>query len=529
MLRCKTRNHKLKKIFSVGLVTLFILATAMVGCSFGKSLYVLADTNDNATPIQAYDIQGDKIVYQSTVDTGFGWGSVGLAIDTDSKTLFMTQENSGTIRKIDAQTFADLGQVVAPGASDLAGIVVDQGKGLVYAVDRDWSQNPTNLYVYDLDFNLQDTIPLPHGAVGIALDETNGLLYVTNFSPTVYYYDTATWTEQGNFNVSHTSGWYGAVGIAVDAVNGYVYTGAWTSDDLISQYDLNTATETTLNIGTGVVGLAVDPATGLLYITTCGTGDDIRVYNTSTSPFTLTDQTGDIGNPAGICIPGKDISYNPLDFAKDDGLEYPEECAAPGGNITYTLSYDNLANSFAVHNITITDPLPAEVTFVSATGSYTYEASTRTVTWDIGTLPASDSGGSVQLVVEVTPSVTAGITITNSATIDSEDTPPTTQNEETCISTCVPPTPDDIIVYPNPCYYPIHDKVCIANLPVGAKVYIYTVSGELIRTLDATTDGCRATAIWDLKNEAGEMVSRGIYVLYIPEANGKILKVAIAK
>jgi len=248
---------------------LFILGIG-IQATQAKSLYVLADTNDNSAPIQAYDIQGTGLVYQSTVDTNFGWGSVGIAIDTDSKTLFLTQENLGSIKKVDAETFTDLGEVTAPGAQNLAGIVVDQDKGKVYAVDKAMGDFSTTLYVYDLNFNLIDQITLPHGGVGLALDEINDLLYVTNGTSTVRYFDTATWTEQGSFTVGHTGG---AVGIAVGATRGYVYaggyyTGGTQGDTILSKYDINSEEETTLDIDTVVVGLAVDPATGLLYITT---------------------------------------------------------------------------------------------------------------------------------------------------------------------------------------------------------------------------------------------------------------------
>ncbi len=369
MQKGKVKIPKIKRFITVSTLILFIVAMAIGGVAQAKSLYVLSDTNSSDAPIQAYDIQGNQIVYQQTVVTGFGWGSVGLTIDTDSKTLFMTQEGLGTIKKIDAVTFADLGEVTAPGADDLAGIVVDQDKGLVYAVDRDWSQQPTTLHVYDLSFSPQLQVTLPHGAVGIALDETNDLLYVANFSRTVRYYDTATWTEQGSFDVSHTSG-RGAVGIAVDPILGYVYTGAWTGDNLLSIYDVNTTTETTLDVGCGVVGLAVDIATHLLYMTTSSC-DDIRVYDTSSFPFVLTDQISLEGDPAGICVPGKDISYEPTIIV------YPNPC------------YPNQEQQITMKGL----PTIATVYIYTVAGELVrmLETSNGTVTWNL----RNDAGKSV--------------------------------------------------------------------------------------------------------------------------------------
>ncbi|MCD6318663.1 carboxypeptidase regulatory-like domain-containing protein, partial [Candidatus Aerophobetes bacterium] len=81
-----------------------------------------------------------------------------------------------------------------------------------------------------------------------------------------------------------------------------------------------------------------------------------------------------------------------------------------------------------------------------------------------------------------------------------------------------------IIVYPNPCYLNKGQIVTIANLPLNSKVYIYTISGELVRTLDDATEiikeGGSATATWDLRNDAGEEVAQGIYIYLVPEATG---------
>jgi len=91
-----------------------------------------------------------------------------------------------------------------------------------------------------------------------------------------------------------------------------------------------------------------------------------------------------------------------------------------------------------------------------------------------------------------------------------------------------------IIVYPNPCYPNKGQVVTIANLPLNSKVYIYTISGELVRILDdpaeITEEGGSATATWDLRNDAGEMVARGVYIYFVPQAaDRKTGKIAIIK
>ena len=96
------------------------------------------------------------------------------------------------------------------------------------------------------------------------------------------------------------------------------------------------------------------------------------------------------------------------------------------------------------------------------------------------------------------------------------------------------PVPN-IIVYPNPCYSNKGQVVTMANLPLNSKVYIYTISGELVKTLDdameITSEGGSATATWDLRNEAGNLVAQGVYIYFVPEATGnrKTGKIAIIK
>lgn len=120
-------------------------------------------------------------------------------------------------------------------------------------------------------------------------------------------------------------------------------------------------------------------------------------------------------------------TYNPLGLIKDDGLD--GACVSPEGSITYNICYSSTANTLDVTNVVITDNLPPETIFVSATGGGTYDAGTHTVTWNLGTLGASQQ--CVQLNVSVTPDSKG--TITNSATIDSDQTTPKTVIVQTTI------------------------------------------------------------------------------------------------
>src|SRR5262245_49101517 len=92
-----------------------------------------------------------------------------------------------------------------------------------------------------------------------------------------------------------------------------------------------------------------------------------------------------------------------------------------GSNITYTISYGNTGNMNAT-GVVITDTVPVNTSFVSATGGGTLAAGV--VTWNIGNLAAGGSA-SVQLVVAVASPLANGTVIANGTySIDSTQTAP---------------------------------------------------------------------------------------------------------
>src|SRR5206468_3822336 len=121
---------------------------------------------------------------------------------------------------------------------------------------------------------------------------------------------------------------------------------------------------------------------------------------------------------AGTAITTTVSSSPVLTLSKTDA---PDPVNA-GSNITYTLSYSNTGNANA-SGVVITDTVPGNTTFVSATGGGTLAAGV--VTWNIGSLNAGSSS-SVQLVVQVTSPLPNGTVITNPTySIDSTETAPT--------------------------------------------------------------------------------------------------------
>ena len=102
-----------------------------------------------------------------------------------------------------------------------------------------------------------------------------------------------------------------------------------------------------------------------------------------------------------------------------------------GAPLTYTLAYTNTGDANAT-NVVITDVLDSNVIYASASPPPT-GWTTPTLYWDIGVLSPSTSG-EIVISVTVQSGLGEGTTITNLATIDSQETTPLSVTETTVIS-----------------------------------------------------------------------------------------------
>jgi len=484
----KNRNIALIIMLVLSLITI----VAMAQNTEAKSVYTISAINGNPTPVEAYDIQADgSLIFQAEYAVPYyGWGAVGIAIDTDSKTLFITYEQSNVIQLLNAETMTDLGTTIAPNSNNLAGIIMDQDKSLLYIVDRGTS----NLYIYkwypsNSTLNLQSVQTLTDNpySFGIALDEIHDILYVPSYlDQKVFYYDTDTWAKIGEYNVS-----YYPQSVAVDGNKQYVYTGGGTgSSTLLSKYEIIAGIETTIDMGEYVMGLGVDPATSYVYGNIgygIGINSFIQVFDSDLNKLSNVSFNYSYPSPTGLCIPGKDISYNPLNLTKYDGLD--DGCVSPGNNIDYTIYFDNELNDFNVTNLIINDTLPVEVDFISASNGGIYHAGTHTVQWNIGTINAYQTEQQISLTVQVKSGTTNNTIITNYVMIKSDQTPPTTRTEETIV--CEEDPDDD-------------DTPPVQTVEFGEKKIIMEWYGENYTTISCTTP------IWINSTDPGGVGSKNI-------------------
>jgi len=440
-----------KQSLKIFFLVLFIGAIMMVQPVAGKSVYLSANHHTGA--FDAWNIDSDGLVsYQATYTLNHALEPAGIAIDAvtgegNDPLMFVTSEGSyGGVEVINPVTLAFHG--VGPGPGNMGGVDVDDIDNVFFAIQRGTSDyvgiGTSELYIYGYNDDGSGItqlahITLPnHGyGMGLALDDARDILWVGDIQYSMvkaYDVNVSDWNDIAeiptlSFTVSHSP-----IDVAVDSKRNLVYTVAgWAGSTLLSKYDVDAEVETTTDCGAGM-GIAVDEITGYVYMTRGGLSgyyppshDDIAVWDCSTSPFTLLQETPDIGNPAGIAI--GNVSYNPLNLAKNDvvvgyGIYVGQE-------FTYEITSDNTANAFDVTGVTIVDNMPPELDFVSESvggvpGTGVFDAPSHTVTWDIGTIPAGQAGPLVELVVEVNESAIPNTTIYNYCTIESDQTPPTT-------------------------------------------------------------------------------------------------------
>ena len=89
----------------------------------------------------------------------------------------------------------------------------------------------------------------------------------------------------------------------------------------------------------------------------------------------------------------------------------------PGDQVVYTLSYANTGTA-AASGVVATDPLPADLDYVagSASNGGTYDAASRTITWQLGSL-AAGVNGTVTFTGQVASTATNGEVLRNVAVL----------------------------------------------------------------------------------------------------------------
>ncbi|MDP9329030.1 MAG: DUF11 domain-containing protein [Actinomycetota bacterium] len=171
-------------------------------------------------------------------------------------------------------------------------------------------------------------------------------------------------------------------------------------------------------------GLASGASTSRTLVVTVDPSRTADLSNTATVSGDQADAT--LANNSATEATTVDASAD-LSITKSDS---PDPVIA-GNNLTYTIGITNNGPSDAT-GVSVSDPIPAGTTFVSASGGGSLAAGT--VTWAIGGL-ASGASTSRTLVVTVDPSRTADLS--NTATVNATTTDPTPGNNDDTETTTV--------------------------------------------------------------------------------------------
>lgn len=117
---------------------------------------------------------------------------------------------------------------------------------------------------------------------------------------------------------------------------------------------------------------------------------DLNIPASASSAFTITDEL----------LPG---------YPMTSTVSHSPSCSTVNGLDTYTINLDNYANLSSASNATalnakVSTVLPQHVTFVSASNSGIYDAATRTVSWNVGSLAPQSGAQTLQVIVSNTSS-----------------------------------------------------------------------------------------------------------------------------
>ncbi len=159
---------------------------------------------------------------------------------------------------------------------------------------------------------------------------------------------------------------------------------------------------------------------------------------TITNTVSVTSGTADPN--AGNNTASETTTVNPpqadLSLAK---LDSPDPITV-GSTLTYTIIISNNGPDTAT-GVSLTDTLPADVNYQSASAGCTYNAGPHTVTCNVGTI---NNGGSNNVVITVIPTVAGNIT--NSASVTATTTDPNAGNDTASAATTVDPLQADLLV-----------------------------------------------------------------------------------
>ena len=330
-----------------------------------RTVFCIADVNATLQyHLNAFSVNGDELILAETWQAApQGLGPVGLAVDPIAEHLYVISENMGVIEAYDARNATPLNTITLTGTSNLTGIDVRVDEGLLYVIDR----GQTTLWVFDSDtFEPVESWTLDDlggdGAYDIEVIEnwdSRGVIFVSNGSSTVNYYDLDTQERLGSYTMSNI-----ASSVAVDNHQGTpVVFAASTSNgtpgehSYLLKYDADTGQQDQVNLSVGSDGrgVSVNPIENLVYVNV-GTllAGSLRVYDqdTLTLLHTYTLQGSPTGTETSNLAFGSSVKKDIINESAN-ALNGPGEFDA-GEDIVFGITLTN-KRDIDIHVMPLTD------------------------------------------------------------------------------------------------------------------------------------------------------------------------------
>ena len=330
--------------------------------------------------------------------------------------------------------------------------------GKIYTL---YPTDPADMGVYDIATNTWTALDNPIGEDTADITASGSLLYVA-LGTTFVSYDpatdaTTTLADPPGFAANHTCSagdGFEAWGALVPN-NGKIYGDQGNGCNGMAVYNIASNSWTTLaSSPTGaVLGAAIDPVSGTYYDYGSYGGSSWMSYDIAAGTWkTITFPFSDIndGGMVYVSTPGLQGIYA-VEGEENTGFVRfvtPPPAAdlslAKTASVSSTTVGDQFSYTLTVHNggpqdstgTAVSDPLPSQVTLVSASASQGSCSGTTTVACSLGTVA---NGASATVTVTV-KAATAG-TATNKASVSSGVTDPNTANNSASVSVTIKAKP----------------------------------------------------------------------------------------
>ena len=438
--------------------------------------------------VQKFDSSGNYILQWGSNGTGNGQflNSYGIACDS-SGNVYVVDSGNQRVQKFDSS-----GNYILQwgGFSNPFGIAVDSA-GLVYVVDA----GNRNIRVFDQAGVYQydwGTVGTGDGQflfpVAIAFDN-GGNIYVTDsslsanrvqkFGECTTPTDTPTFTQTNTITQTQTAAFTQTV------TETYTPTPAVTASNTATMWHTQTITQT------------------------------IVFSETYTPTYTSTPQPTYTNTPIPA-TPTNTVAVAQLTIEKSVTGDQPET----GADVTFTINVSNTTLQ-SVTNLLVWDTLPAQLVYNGYAAAVPPQVTGNYVVF---TFPVLNPGeiARIEIMAKVLY-IVSGYPVQNTAWCDYNDAFYAAPLKHPAISSNSVFYPvDEPAIYPNP-FNPdtaMDNALKISNLVPGSQVSIYTLSAELVYTVDAVTTSEK----WNAKNRYKNRVSPGIYYYVIQTPDKHVYK-----